>query len=127
MKNIKTILETLSPLRTLVALGLLFSSHSVMANDRVSAIFENIGDEVSIIAPIFLLIVAGAGVCIAGWAVISGIMEKKKNQPLTWQVGGVIGGSLAVIVPLFIFAFTGSMSGGDSEAANMLNNLNVDY
>lgn len=127
MKNIQTILATLSPLRTLVVLGLLFSSNSVMANDRVSAIFENIGNEASLIAPIFLLIVAAAGVCIAAWAVISGIMEKKKNQPLTWQVGGVIGGSLAVIVPLLIFAFTGSMSGGESDAANMLNQLNVDY
>lgn len=127
MKNIQTILATLSPLRTLVVLGLLFSSHSVMANDRLSAIFENLGDEASIIAPVFLLLVAAAGVCIAGWAVISGVMEKKKNQPLTWQVGGVIGGSLAVIVPLFIFAFTGSMSGGDSEAASMLDSLNVDY
>ena len=127
MKNIKTILEKLSPLRAFVALGLLLSSHSAMANDRVSDIIQNLVDEAKIIGPGFLLLIAVAGVCIAGWAVISGVMEKKKNQPLTWQVGGVIGGSLAVIVPLLIFAFTGSFSGGASEAGSVLQDLNVNY
>lgn len=127
MRTVKKILSTLSPLHTFVMVGLLLTSHSAMANSRLSDIFGNLGDEAKAIAPLFLLLVACIGVCIAAWAVISGILAKRQNNPLTWQVGGVIGGVLAVIIPLVIFAAAGSLSGGESEAGNVLRDLNVNY
>lgn len=83
--------------------------------------------EAGTILPAVLLITAGIGVVIAGFATISGIMAKKNQQPLQWQLWGIIGGGLAVVIPAFILATSGSLTSENGNAEDVLSELSIDY
>ncbi|KKN58085.1 hypothetical protein LCGC14_0555560 [marine sediment metagenome] len=94
---------------------------------KVSDLTAGMRSETSEIVPVFLMIVAGLGVCFGSVAVISAIIAKKNNQPLSWQVFGVVGGALSVVIPIILLAAGGSMTGGEGDGSNMMNSLNIDY
>lgn len=104
-------------------------SETVLAGGgvRLSTLSTGWQSEASAVVPVILMIVAGLGVIIAAIAVISGVMAKKNQEPLKWQLWGVIGGALAVIVPVLILATAGSVGSGQGNAAGTLNNLNIKY
>ena len=104
---------------------LLVSPHA--AAFQLSDIFTGIGEEVSLILPIVMLCIAALGIGTAGWAILSAIGAKRTNQPLSWQMWGMIGGAAAVIVPLFVLAAAGSLSGGEGDASSSLDSLGLDY
>lgn len=81
--------------------------------------------ELGAIAQIILLGIAAIGVCTAGIAVITGIKAKKDGRPLEWQTWGFIGGALATVIPFFILAAAGSLTGDDGNGQNSLNELNL--
>ncbi|MBA1280226.1 hypothetical protein [Stutzerimonas stutzeri] len=83
--------------------------------------------EVAEIAPVVLLIIMAIGICIAGWAAISGVMAKKNQEPLRWQVWGVIGGAVAITIPVLLLAFAGTLSDGNDNASSVLSDLQIGY
>lgn len=104
-------------------------SETVLAGGgvRLSTLSTGWQSEAGEVVPVILMIVAGIGVIIAAVAVISGVMAKKSQEPLKWQLWGVIGGALAVIVPVLILATAGSIGSGQGNAAGTLNELNIKY
>lgn len=112
---------------TVVLLGALVYSGTASAADfKLSSFFTGMKDEAKIILPIVLSLIAACGCFFAGWGVLSMITTKKQNQPLTWQLFAVIGGALAVIIPVIILATSGSFSNGQGNAAQTLSDLGVD-
>lgn len=83
--------------------------------------------EAAAIAPVILLIISAIGVVTAGIATISAVMAKKNQQPLQWQLWGLLGGALAVVVPTFILATSGSLTSGEGDAAGAMSRLNIGY
>lgn len=83
--------------------------------------------EAAEIAPVILLIIMGIGICLAAWAAISGVIAKKNQEPLRWQLFGVIGGAIAIVIPSIILAFAGSITDGNSDAGSSLSELNINY
>ncbi|MNJ55170.1 hypothetical protein D3C77_506450 [compost metagenome] len=79
------------------------------------------------IFPVVLLILAGVGVVTATVGTISAIFAKKQQQPLSWQGWAVFGGAAAVVIPVIILAASGSLTGGNSNASNQLDELGVEY
>lgn len=83
--------------------------------------------ELAASVPVILLGIMGVGIILASWAAISGIIAKKNQEPLRWQLFGVIGGAFAIAVPAFLLALSGSLSDGASDAGSVLNDLKIDY
>jgi|GEM_PF-2414397 len=104
--------------------ALMLASNAVMAQ-QLSTFAAVWRSEAAAIVPVILLVIAGIGVCIAAWGVISGVLTKKQNQPLTWQVAAVIGGGLAVVIPIIILAVSGSLTGGAGNAGGTMNSLGI--
>ena len=94
---------------------------------KLSELFTGMKSEAAVIVPVVLLIIMGGGVIIGGWAVISGIMAKKNQEPLKWQVAGVVGGAIAIIFPLILLAFAGSLSNEQGDAQGVMSELNIKY
>lgn len=110
-----------------LSLAVLFSEAAMASSFKLSNLSRGWLDEAGEVVPVILMIVAGIGVIIASIAVISGIMAKKNQEPLKWQLWGVIGGALAVIVPVLILATAGSVGSGQGNASGTLNQLNIKY
>jgi len=110
-----------------ISLSVLLSEAVMAGGVRLSTLSTGWQSEAGAVVPVVLMIVAGIGVIIAAIAVISGVMAKKNQEPLKWQLWGVIGGALAVIVPVLILATAGSVGSGQGNAAGTLNNLNIKY
>lgn len=91
----------------------------------VSSLTANWKSETQEIVPVILLIVAGLGVITAAIAVISGVMAKKNQEPLKWQLWGLVGGALAVIVPVLIMATAGSLGSGQGDASGTMKGLGI--
>src|SRR5690606_3530160 len=72
--------------------------------------------ETAAIAPVILLGIMALGIILAGWAAISGVIAKKNQEPLRWQLFGVIGGAVAITIPAILLAFAGSLSDGNDNA-----------
>lgn len=117
---------TASYKRILMGLSVMaFSGHAAaLTISDLTAFWRS---EAAAIVPVILFIIAGIGIIIGGVAVISGILAKKNNQPLSWQVGGVIGGSLAVIIPVIILAFSGTLGSGEGNAQGTFRDLGINY
>lgn len=111
----------------IVSLSVLLTEAAFAGGLKLSKLSEGWQDEAGAVVPVILMIVAGIGVVIAGIAVISGIMAKKNQEPLKWQLWGVIGGGLAVIVPVLILATAGSVGSGQGDADNTMKSLNIKY
>lgn len=92
----------------------------------VSSLTANWKSETQEIVPVILLIVAGLGVITAAIAVISGVMAKKNQEPLKWQLWGLVGGALAVIVPVLIMATAGSLGSGQGDASGTMKGLGIE-
>lgn len=110
-----------------LSLAVLFSEAAMASGFKLSNLSRGWLDEAGEVVPAILMIVAGIGVIIASIAVISGVMAKKNQEPLKWQLWGVIGGALAVIVPVLILATAGSVGSGQGNASGTLNQLNIKY
>lgn len=91
----------------------------------ISSLTANWKSETQEIVPVILLIVAGLGVITAAIAVISGVMAKKNQEPLKWQLWGLVGGALAVIVPVLIMATAGSLGSGQGDASGTMKGLGI--
>lgn len=91
----------------------------------VSSLTANWKSETQEIVPVILLIIAGLGVITAAIAVISGVMAKKNQEPLKWQLWGLVGGALAVIVPVLIMATAGSLGSGQGDASGTMKGLGI--
>jgi hypothetical protein len=94
---------------------------------KLSKLFSGMKTEMATIVPVVLLGIMGIGVIIGGWAIISGTLAKKNQEPLKWQVAGVIGGAMAIIFPLILLAFAGSMSNEQGDAEGVMSELNINY
>ena len=108
-----------------ISLAILLSESAVAKN--LSALSTNWKAEAAAVIPVILLIVAGIGVIIASIAVISGVMAKKNQEPLKWQLWGVIGGALAVIVPVLVLATAGSVGSGQGSADSTMSDLGIKF
>jgi len=106
-----------------LSMSLLFAE--VVMATNLSGLTGEWKKEAGSIVPTILLIIAGIGVIIAAIAVISGIMAKKNQEPLRWQLWGVIGGALAVIIPVLVLATAGSLAGGQGGADTTMGSLNI--
>lgn len=91
----------------------------------ISSLTSNWKSETQEIVPVILLIIAGLGVITAAIAVISGVMAKKNQEPLKWQLWGLVGGALAVIVPVLIMATAGSLGSGQGDASGTMKGLGI--
>jgi len=94
---------------------------------KVSDLSNTWKTEMAAIAPVVLLGIMALGIILAGWAAISGVIAKKNQEPLRWQLFGVIGGAVAIIIPALLMAFAGSLSGDNDNAGGVLNDLQIDY
>lgn len=94
---------------------------------KLSDLFTGMKAEAAVIVPVVLLCIMGLGVIIGGWAVISGTLAKKNQEPLKWQVPGVIGSAIAIIFPLILLAFAGSLSNDQGNAEGVMSELNIKY
>lgn len=110
-----------------VAVLAMHSGIASAADFKISNFFTGMGDEAKIIVPIILKLFAGVGVFFAAWGVISAISTKKQQQPLTWQLFAVIGGAVAVVIPVIILAAAGSATNGEGDAESTLSDLGVSY
>ncbi|MDH4602459.1 hypothetical protein [Pseudomonas syringae] len=116
-RNLKVISSTLA------SLSLVFFSRAASA--KFSDLAPDWKVELGAVAQIVLLGIAAVGVCTAGMAVITGIKAKKDGRPLEWQTWGFIGGALATVIPFFILAMAGSLTGDDGNGQSSLNELNL--
>lgn len=94
---------------------------------KLSALSTSWKSEAAEVIPVVLMIIAGIGVIIAAIAVISGVMAKKNQEPLKWQLWGVIGGALAVIIPVLILATAGSVGSGKGNAEGTMKELGIGF
>lgn len=109
-----------------VLLGTMLYSSGASAGLLLSSFATGWKSETKIILPIVMAIIAGIGCFFAGWGIISAITTKKQNQPLSWQLFAVVGGALAVIIPVIIIATAGSASSGQGNAESTLSDLGID-
>lgn len=109
-----------------ISLSILLSE-AAFAGVKLSSLASGWKSEAAEVVPVILMIVAGIGVIIAAVAVISGVMAKKNQEPLKWQLWGVIGGGLAVIVPVLILATAGSVGSGQGNAEGTMNELKIKF
>ncbi|WP_326430273.1 hypothetical protein VQ574_21360 (plasmid) [Stutzerimonas frequens] len=94
---------------------------------KLSDLFNGIKSEWGMIVPVVLLLIMGLGVIFAGWAVISAIIAKKNQEPLKWQVAGLIGGFFAIVLPLILLAGAGSLTNEQGNAEGVMSELNINY
>lgn len=94
---------------------------------RISDLATGWKSEMAGTAPVVLLGIMALGIILAGWAAISGVMAKKNQEPLRWQLFGVIGGAVAIVMPALLMAFSGSISSDNDNAGTVLNDLQIDY
>lgn len=119
----------LKALFAMAAIGLLAYSGTASAAGgfAISNFFTGLKDEAKIIMPVFLLLVAAVGIFFASWGIISSISTKKQQQPLTWQLFAVIGGALAVVVPVIVLSMAGSATNQQGDAEKQMSELGIDY
>ncbi|MCF6783420.1 hypothetical protein [Stutzerimonas stutzeri] len=112
-------------------LALMVSPLLVMSTSAHALKLSNLSSgwksEMAAIAPVILLGIMALGIIMAGWAAISGVIAKKNQEPLRWQLFGVIGGAVAITIPAILLAFAGSLSDGNDNAGSVLNDLQIDY
>lgn len=106
--------------------ALFYSGLADAANLKISDFATGWKDEIKIIVPIFLLLFAALGIFFAAWGIISAITTKKQNQPLSWQLFSIVGGALAVVVPVIVLATAGSVTSNNGNASSTLSELGVD-
>lgn len=121
LKRCKTLLVI--PLLSSPALMISTPAHAL----KLSDLSQGWKSEMAAIAPVVLLGIMAIGICLAGWAAISGVIAKKNQEPLRWQLFGVIGGAIAIVIPALLMAFSGSLSSDNDNAGNVLMDLNIDY
>lgn len=103
------------------------STASAAGGILVSDFFTGMKSEAKIIMPVILLLIAGAGIFFAGWGILSAISTKKQQQPLTWQLFAIIGGALAVVVPVIVLGFAGSATNNEGDAESQMSELGINY
>lgn len=99
------------------------SAHAAKFSDLLSGWKTELTAGVSF----FLFAVAGVGVVIAGFSVISWIMAAKRQEPAKWQLYGVLGGAAAVIIPVIVLALAGSLTGEQGDADGTFSDLDLRY
>ncbi len=111
-----------------ISLAILLSEFAVAgAGTKLSSLSTGWQAEAKAVIPVVLLLISGIGVIIASVAVISGVMAKKNQEPLKWQLWGVIGGGLAVIVPVLVLATAGSVGSGQGNANSTMSELGIKF
>lgn len=105
--------------------GLMAVAGSAHAVDKISGLTSGWTTELSESTKFYLLAIAAAGICLGSWSTISAIMAKKNQEPLKWQGWGLVGGGAAVIVPVLILAFAGSIGGGSGGASTTFTKLGI--
>ena len=117
--------------KTITAASLIsapFMAFSTQAHAiKLSDLTSGMKNEIASIAPVWLLGIMALGICFAGVAVISGIIAKKNQEPLKWQVWGVVGGAIAIILPVILLSFAGSLSNDEGDAESVMSELNINY
>jgi len=114
-----------SGVRMLPAAALLTAPAMAFAQVRISDLSSGWKAEATAILPVVMLLIAAIGIAVAGTAVLSGISAKRNQRPLEWQVWGVIGGALAVIIPLVILATAGTITDGRGDADGVMGDLGL--
>ncbi|MDU4254460.1 hypothetical protein [Pseudomonas sp.] len=99
-------------------------AHALKASDIVGTGWKQ---ELASIAPVLLLFIMLCGIVLGGWAIISGINAKRNQEPLKWQIYGVIGGALAIVFPVVLLALGGSLSNEQGDAESVMSELNIKY
>lgn len=120
---------TLKSLFTLASVCLIAYSGTASAAGgfAISNFFTGFKEELKIIMPVVMLIIAAIGIFFAAWGIISAISTKKQQQPLTWQLFAVIGGSLAVVVPIIVLSTAGSATNQQGDAEKQMSEMGIDY
>ena len=133
MKAINTMIYTAlfykNAIQRIFATGIILtmSAQAHAATFSLSGIFDGIRDEGAAIAPTVLILFALVGVVIAGSSLVSACSNKNNNQPLSWQLWGLIVGALTTVIPVVIMAFAGTLTGGVSSGDDAVNQLNLTY
>ena len=74
-----------------------------------------------------LFIVAGVGIITAAVGAISWVVAKRNNEPAKWQGWAMLGGAVAIVVPVFILAISGSLTGEQGNADAIMNEMGVNF
>ncbi|ABM21047.1 MULTISPECIES: hypothetical protein [Marinobacter] len=77
----------------------------------------NIGNEFALAVPIIIAILAGVGIAMAGFGILSWVSAKKNQREPTFQMYVIIGGVLLILLIPFVAAVGESVSGEDTEKA----------
>lgn len=126
MKRVMNVVKAVVPLAA-IALMAYSSTASAAGGTLLSNFATGWKSEAKIIVPIILLLIAAAGIFFAGWGILSAISTKKQQQPLTWQLFAVLGGALAVVVPIIVLGFAGSATNGEGDAESQMSELGINY
>lgn len=106
--------------------GAMFVAQSAHAA-KISGMTSGWKTEWASMVSFVLLVVAGLGVLVAAFSVISWIIAAKRQEPAKWQLFGVLGGAAAVIIPVIVLAFAGSLSGEQGDADGTFSDLDIKY
>lgn len=121
----------LARLKSVVKIAVMASPVLVLSTPahalKISDLATGWKTEMAATAPVVLLGIMAIGIILAGWAAISGVIAKKNQEPLRWQLFGVIGGAVAIVIPALLMAFAGSLSSDNGNSASVLNDLQIDY
>lgn len=74
-----------------------------------------------------LFIVAGIGILTAAVGAISWVIAKRNNEPAKWQGWAMLGGAVAIVVPVFILAISGSLTNEQGNADAIMNEMGVNF
>jgi|SRR5450830_1922309 hypothetical protein len=127
MKRVKKIVKAAVPLAVIALLAYSSTASAAGSGYLISNFFNGMKSEAKIIVPIGLLLIAAAGIFFAGWGILSAISTKKQQQPLTWQLFAIVGGALAVVVPVIVLGFAGSATDGQGDAESQMSELGIKY
>ena len=94
---------------------------------KASDLTKSWKSEWSEIVQVALFVIAGIGIIMAAVAAISWVIAKKNNEPAKWQGWAMLGGAVAIVVPVFILAISGSLSNEQGNADGIMNDMGVNF
>lgn len=94
---------------------------------KLSDLTDSWTTETAAMVKVVLFVIAGIGILTSGFSVISWIMAVKRQEPAKWQLWGALGGGAAVVVPVLVLAFAGSITGEEDNSEQVFSDMGLDY
>lgn len=113
--------------RTALAIGggLALVSGNSQASGKISGMTGGWTTELGAGTKFGLLLLAAAGIVLGTYSSISWVIAKKNQETPKWQGYGLLGGAAAVIGPVLVLAFAGSIGNGGGNATGTFNQLGI--